>query len=310
MRLVFMGTPDFAVPSLELLNQSQHELVRVVTAPDRPQGRGRKVMASPVKQAAVHLGLPVSQPGNLKDRGFIEILNGCRPDLIAVVAFRILPESVFNLPPKGSINLHASLLPDYRGAAPINWVLINGENKTGLTTFFLKQKVDTGDILLQQELPIDPEDDYGSLHEKLKIEGARLLKKTIDMLDRGELKPRRQSSFSAKSAPKLTPRTGLIAWDRPATDLRNLIRGLAPDPGAQSNYGTTKMKFLKASVIDRQAGVPPGTVIKSDPREGIAIACGEGALELEIIKPEGKRAMKATEYLRGHDVKVGSKFGC
>lgn len=310
MRLAFMGTPDFAVPSLEILNQSKHEVVMVVTAPDKPRGRGRKVMPGPIKQSALRLKLPVSQPENLKDRSFIERLKGCYPDLIAVVAFRILPEIVFNLPPKGSINLHASLLPDYRGAAPINWALINGEEKTGLTTFFLKQKVDTGDILLQQEMPIDPVDDYGSLYEKLQNEGAGLLLKTIDMLERGDLQPRQQDMLSGKAAPKITPQTGLLNWEKPAAELRNLIRGLAPAPGAYSYYGKTKMIFLKASLISGKADVSPGTVIESGPRKGFTIACGEGALSMEIIKPEGKKTMKATEYLRGHDVKVGTKFDC
>jgi methionyl-tRNA formyltransferase len=310
MRLAFMGTPDFAVPSLEILYRSKHEVVMVVTAPDKPRGRGRKVTSSPVKQAAISMNLPISQPTNLKDATFVELLGSHKPDIIVVVAFRILPEVVFNLPPRGSINLHASLLPDYRGAAPINWALINGEEKTGLTTFFLKQKVDTGDILLQQEVPIDSEDDFGRLHDKLKDEGARLLLKTIDMLEDGELKPRRQKMFSDKSAPKITPQTGLIAWDKAATQLQNLIRGLAPVPGAYSYYGITKMIILKASVVSGQAKAFPGTVIESGPRAGLTIACGQGALAVDLIKPEGKKTMKATEYLRGHDVKVGTKFDC
>jgi len=261
MRLVLMGTPEFATESLKCLNASKHDVM------DKPRGRGRKIMPSAVKETALELGLPIYQPTNFKSNEFIDQLTGCNPDLNVVVAFRILPESVYSLPRFGSINLHASLLPKYRGAAPINWALINGETKTGLTTFLLDKKVDTGDLLLQSEIEITADDNFGSLHDKLMTAGAELLLETIDGLESGRLKSRVQSQNGVSPAPKLT------------------------------------------SLAENSAEDEPGTVIESSPGKGITIACGEDALAIDQLKPQGKRLMGSAEYVRGYHVKVGDRFG-
>jgi methionyl-tRNA formyltransferase len=308
MRIIYMGTPEFAVKPLEVLQRSRHDVLAVVTAPDKPRGRGRKVSPSPIKEAALNMKLPVLQPENLKDKSFILELKSYNPDLIAVVAFRILPEAVFTLPRFGSINLHASLLPKYRGAAPINWALINGETKTGLTTFYIQKKVDTGDLLLQEETEITPEDDFGTLHDKLMDAGARLLLETIDGIENGSLKPRRQSDIEASAAPKITPLTGLIDWHNPAEHINNLIRGLSPFPGAYSFYESLKIIILKAAVLNESSNMVSGTVAESNPRDGFSIVCGKDVLLVKIVKPQGKKEMSSAEFVRGYHVKVGDRF--
>jgi methionyl-tRNA formyltransferase len=309
MRLVFMGTPEFAVKSLELIHASRHNVVAVVTAVDKPRGRGRKISPSAVKQTANSLNLPVLQPANLKHPEFITKLRSFEPDLNIVVAFRILPQAVYSLPRLGSINLHASFLPKYRGAAPINWALINGESRTGVTIFRLDKKVDTGEILFQREIEIAPEDNFGSLHDKLMVRGAELLLETIDALEDGRSEPIRQNDSEASPAPKLTPQTGLINWQEPAMKLNNLIRGLAPYPGAYSFWEQQKIIILKAAVISNDSGEKPGTITKSSSNEGITIACGHNSLFIESLKPQGKRAMSSAEFVRGYHVKAGNKFG-
>jgi methionyl-tRNA formyltransferase len=308
MRIIFMGTPDFAVKPLELLHASKHEIIAVVTSPDKPRGRGRKISPTAVKKIALKLGLPVLQPDKLKSDKFVSELKNYNPDLIVVVAFKILPEVVFNLPHYGSINLHASLLPKYRGAAPINWALINGETKTGLTTFFLNKKIDTGDILLQREIEIIPKDDFGSLHDKMMDEGAELLLETIDGIDDGSLKPQRQKNMEATGAPKLTPETGLINWNMPAVNILNLIRGLSPYPGAYSFSDEKKIIILKAAVVNKSADDIPGTVIESSPKGGFTIASGQDALFIKELKPQGKKAMGSAEFVRGYHVQIGDRF--
>ena len=308
MRLVFMGTPQFAVESLKLLQSSKHEIRAVVTSPDKPRGRGRKVSAAAVKEQALELGLPILQPDNLKDNNFILKLKQMNPDLIAVVAFRILPEIVYNLPRLGSINLHASLLPAYRGAAPINWALINGEEKTGLTTFYLEKQVDTGDVLLQREVPITPDDDFGSLHDKMMTEGAKLLLDTVNGIEDNSLAPHPQSNQKSAKAPKLTSKTGLIDWNQPADKIRNLVRGLSPYPGAYCFWNQKKLTILKVEVAVKNADYNMGEVMESNPKKGFVIACGENALFIERLKPQGKKAMGSAEFVRGYHVKASDRF--
>jgi methionyl-tRNA formyltransferase len=308
MRLVFMGTPEFSVKSLRTLYNSHHEIAAVITAVDKARGRGRKVTPSPVKQAALSLGLPVSQPQNLKNQYFVDELGSYQPDLNVVVAFRILPEAVFALPRLGSVNLHASLLPEYRGAAPINWALINGETKTGVTTFLLDKKVDTGAILMQREVEIMPDDDAGSLHDRLMDVGADLLLDTVNGLEKGSLKPKMQGNVDGKSAPKLTVETALINWRQPAEKIVNLIRGLSPYPGAYSLWESKKIIILKSAVEKTHTVAKPGEIIKSSPKEGITVACGTSSLRVLMLKPEGKKAMGSADFVRGYHVKVGSKF--
>lgn len=308
MRLIFMGTPQFAVPALEKIHNSKHQIVMVVTAPDKPRGRGRKIGPTPIKEAAIRFGLPVLQPENLKTSTFLEQLMALNPDLNVVVAFRILPESAFSLPRHGSVNLHASLLPKYRGAAPINWAIINGETKTGLTTFLLKKQVDTGDILMQREIDIAEDDDFGSLHDKMAILGANLLMETIDAVESGSIRPKPQDKNMGTAAPKLTPATGLINWTLPASQIHNLVRGLSPVPGAYSILSGKKMIFIKANAIDDIKHAAPGTIIEADARSGMVVVCGQGALSVLLLKPEGKRVMGSAEFVRGYNVKVGNQF--
>ncbi|MCD6162653.1 MAG: methionyl-tRNA formyltransferase [candidate division Zixibacteria bacterium] len=308
MRLVFMGTPKFAVESLKRLNSSKHEMLAVVTSPDKPRGRGRKVSPTAVKKQAIEMGLPLLQPDNLKDDKFISELKQINPDLITVAAFRILPEVVYGLPRYGSINIHASLLPAYRGAAPINWALINGEEKTGLTTFFLKKQVDTGDILLQREVAITPDDDFESLHAKMMIEGAKLLLDTVNGIEDDSLKPYPQGNQQAIKAPKLTPETGLIDWNQPAYKIRNLIRGLSPYPGAYCFWNQKKLTILEVEIIAKNTDYNTGEVIESNPKKGFVIACSEDALFITRLKPQGKKALGSAEFVRGYHVKAADRF--
>ena len=308
MRLVFMGTPEFAVRSLETLHNSAHEIVAVVTAADKPRGRGRKVTPSPVKQAALAMNLPILQPKNLKSPDFIQKLSEYQPDLNVIVAFRILPESVFKLPRLGSVNLHGSLLPKYRGAAPINWAVINGETKTGVTTFLLDKKVDTGAMLMQEEIEITPEDDAGSIHDKMMAIGADLLLQTVDALESGTIRPEPQSNSGATPAPKLTPETGRLDWSRPAVELFNLIRGLSPYPGAYSTLCGKKIIILKCNLIEMNNAGDPGKIITADPKTGITVACGRNALKIIALKPQGKKIMSSEEFVRGYHVQNGHRF--
>jgi methionyl-tRNA formyltransferase len=303
-----MGTPEFAVKSLQTLYNSRHEIAAVVTAVDKPRGRGQKVTPSPVKETALALNLPVLQPKNLKSRDFVNRLGEYQPDLNVVVAFRILPEVVFSLPRLGSVNLHGSLLPKYRGAAPINWAIINGETRTGVTTFLLDKKVDTGAVLLQREIEIIPDDNAGSVHDRLMEIGAELLLETVDGLAAGTIKPEAQQDTGATPAPRLSPEMAFIDWRKPAAKLFNFIRGLSPYPGAYSFLGDKKIMILKAEVIGLNNPDQAGKIIDASPREGITIACGSDALKIIELKPQGKRAMGSAEFVRGYHVEAGSKF--
>ncbi len=305
-----MGTPDFAIPSLEKLIQSKHQIVGVVTVPDKPQGRGRKVSPSPVKRFAGERDLTVLTPANLKDEDFVRSLAELNPDIIVVVAFRILPEVIFSLPPGGTVNLHASLLPQYRGAAPINWAIMNGETKTGLTTFYIRKKVDTGDVILQKEIQIGPEEDFGELHDRMAAAGADLLLETVDLIERGKVETVVQDDGRATPAPKITPEHCRIDWSRTAVQIRNQIRGLSPSPGAFTSFRGKILKLFKAEAIG--GGATPGDhgqVAKPDRKECVWVTTGGGILSLLEMQPEGKRRIKAEEFARGYRVSVGEKLG-
>ncbi|NLI16165.1 MAG: methionyl-tRNA formyltransferase [candidate division Zixibacteria bacterium] len=308
MRLVFMGTPRFAVPAFEKLLNSKHQVAAVVTAPDKPRGRGRVLSPTPIKEAALKANLPILQPANLKSTEFLKDLGEFEPDLNVVVAFRILPESVFALPRLGSINLHASLLPAYRGAAPINWAIINGETVTGLTTFLLQKEVDTGDIIMRREVTIRPEDDFGSVHDKMALIGADLLLESIDALESGRAMLIPQDRTQVSSAPKITPETRKIKWGRPAKEICNLIRGLSPHPGAYSVLDGRKLIILKGAIMENNRQAEPGTITIADDKSGLAVACGDGALHILQLKPEGKKVMGSAEFVRGYHVEAGKKF--
>lgn len=308
LRIIYMATADFALPSLQSLVEGGYNVVAVVTMPDKPAGRGHKLQASKIKTYALSQGLEVLQPERLKDEAFVHRLEELRPDLGIVVAFRMLPEVVWSLPRLGTINLHGSLLPRYRGAAPIHWAIIRGETETGVTTFRLKHELDTGDILLQARLPIAPEDNVGKIHDELMLLGAKTLLATVDLfLQDEEPKAQPQTSYdiTPTSAPKLTKENTELHWDRPARELHNQVRGLSPYPAAWctlSFEGQEPMTFkiLETAVLSDElpsAEHPLGQIISG--KRSLEIQTAEGRLEIKVLQPAGKKAMPATAFLNG-----------
>lgn len=301
-RIVFMGTPAFAAASLDALMRAGFDVAAVVTAPDKPAGRGRHLRTSAVKDHAVRSGIPVLQPERLRDPAFLADLDRMAASLYVVVAFRMLPESVWARPPLGTINLHASLLPDYRGAAPINWALINGEARTGITTFKLSHAIDTGDILLSEQVPIGPEDDAGTLHDALMARGALLLVRTVEGLFAGTLTARPQAGGGRHDAPKLTPAVCRIQWNAPSKQVHNLVRGLSPHPGAwtfwlAADKAPEHFKVLHTRTIDDSAPGAPGTVRIE--RDRLLARAQDGWLEILELQPEGRKRMDAAPFVRG-----------
>jgi len=300
MRIVFMGTPEFAIPSLEKLVASSHKTVAVVTGADVPRGRGQSVCATPVKDSASRYGLPVLCPTDLKSDDFFEKLSSFKPELGVVVAFRILPERIFTLPTKGTVNLHASLLPKYRGAAPINWALINGESKTGVTTFLIQKTVDTGNIILQEELDIFPDETAGELSVRLAEVGANLLLKTIDLIEKEEIKPKKQDDSQTSLAPKIVKEMCRIDWSKPALELKNLIRGLSPIPGAFTFFRGKVLKVYRVRITDQQyPQAKAGEIIGSDNIGSFTVKAKDKGLELLEVQLEGKKRMTAVEFAKG-----------
>jgi methionyl-tRNA formyltransferase len=306
LRIVFMGTPEFAVPTLEaLLSWSGCAVVAVITAPDKPAGRGRQLTESAVKQAALAHGVPVLQPTNLKAPEFQAELKSYAADLQVVVAFRMLPEAVWNMPPLGSINIHASLLPQYRGAAPINWALIQGETQTGVTSFFLRHEIDTGDLIFQDVVPIADEDDFGSLYEKLKLAGAALALRTVKAIAAGTAPSMPQvESSELRSAPKIQKETGRLDFTQNAPQLANLVRGLSPIPTAftQLPDGRT-LKVFRAQALDDEAASGPAQPVPgawlTDGRTYLRVQTSNGLLDLLDVQLEGKKRLPIREFLRG-----------
>jgi methionyl-tRNA formyltransferase len=313
MRIVFMGTPELAVPSLEVLLKSEDQVVGVVTQPDRPKGRGQTLAASPVKQVALREGLPLLQPLKMKDPVFLDALRAWQPDLIAVTAFgRILPPAILSLPPRGCINVHGSLLPKYRGAGPIQWAIIKGEQETGITTMLMDEGMDTGPMLLQERVPILPEDTAGTLSVKLAEVGGRLLVETIRRLHAGTLTPQPQDHSKATLAPLLKKEDGLITWTASATDIANRIRGLSPWPGAYAYAGGERWILSLASAEDaavpKAGGAGPGTVVEVR-KDALLIATGDGLLAISEFQPANSRRMTVAQYLAGHAVAPGLILG-
>lgn len=313
MRIVFMGTPEFAVYSLRRILNSSHEVVGIVTVPDKPRGRGKRVQPSPVKQFALEHNLkPILQPESLKDGGFLEELKKLNADLFVVVAFRILPEEVFSIPSLGTINLHASLLPAYRGAAPINWVIMNGEKETGVTTFIIEKGVDTGKILLQEKVMILDDETAGSLHDRLAKVGAELLVRTLDLLAKKEIVPEEQPFGEFPKAPKITKEILKIDWNKNAQEIKQHVHGLSPYPGAYSLFRGKKVKILRAKVVnDHDMSIEnfsPGEVVKVT-KNNLFVKCKDNSL-LSILELqfEGKRKMTVEEAIRGYRFKEGEKF--
>jgi methionyl-tRNA formyltransferase len=299
MRIVFFGTPDFAVTVLKKIYNSENQILAVVTVPDKPRGRGKKLAPSPVKVFALEKKLPVLQPENLKDGKFLTTLRSLEADVFVVVAFKILPEAIYSIPPKGSFNLHASLLPKYRGAAPIHWALINGEKETGVTTFFLEKKVDTGNIILQKKISIDEDDNLGSLYEKLSILGAEATLETLDLIEKKNFKLLPQDDALATPAPKITKEICRIDWNKTANEIKNLIRGLSPAPGAFFQSGGKNYKIFNAKVIEKN-NLNVGEVKQT--KKEIFIGCRNSALQILEIQPEGRKRMTAEEFLRGYSL--------
>lgn len=317
LRIVFMGTPEFAVESLKALIENGYNIVGVITMPDKPSGRGHKIQYSAVKKYALEQNLPLLQPEKLKEDIFLSALKAWNADLQIVVAFRMLPEVVWDMPRLGTFNLHASLLPQYRGAAPINWVVINGEEETGVTTFFLTHEIDTGKIILQEKIKIDEKDNAGTVHDKLMTIGANLVCKTVDMLLDGKVDAVDQSQFvtdesQLKAAPKIFKETCRIDWNKPAKDIQNLIRGMSPYPAAWTELHIEDkdpqiIKIYASKIIDNDSDKAAGSII-TDNKTYLYIACPGGCISITDIQLAGKRAMKIDEVLRGYKFEEGAYF--
>lgn len=309
LRIVFMGTPDFAVESLKILVENGYNIVGVITMPDKPAGRGHKIQFSAVKKYALEKNLPLLQPEKLKDGQFLSDLRNWNADLQIVVAFRMLPEVVWDMPRLGTFNLHASLLPQYRGAAPINWAIINGEKETGVTTFFLTHEIDTGKIILQKRVAINEDDNAGIIHDKLMATGAELVRQTVDLLleDRIEVTAQEQlvsDEKSLKAAPKIFKETCRINWDQPVQDVYNLIRGLSPYPAAWTELHcpdreSISVKIYAATILKNEAGGNIPGNIETDNKSYLKVICKDGCIKITELQLAGKKAMSTEELLRG-----------
>lgn len=304
-RIIFMGTPEFAVASLDALVRNGFNVVGVITAPDKPAGRGMKLQESAVKKYAAEKGLTILQPDKLKNPAFLQELQSLKADLQVVVAFRMLPEVVWNMPPMGTINVHGSLLPQYRGAAPINWAIINGEKETGVTTFKLKHEIDTGDILLQERIPIGENETAGEVHDRMKELGAAVLVETLKGLAAGTLHERPQQTvleelaFDVKHAPKIFTETCKIDWNQPVAVVHNLVRGLSPYPGAFTQFSGKMLKIYRSEKEERKPTLSPGE-FETDKKTYLKFACADGYIEVVELQLEGKKKMNIGEFLRGY----------
>lgn len=308
LRVIFCGTPEFALPSLRAVRASGHPLVGVVTVPDRAKGRGQKLGSSPVKHLAESWGIPIWQPERLDENDFLAAVDAATPDLLLVVAFRILPEALYGLARLGAVNLHASLLPAYRGAAPIARALMDGCDRTGVSTFQIDRKVDTGGVLLQREVSIAPGDNALTLSDRLALVGAELVIETLDALAAGTLTPQPQNHALATRAPKLTAEDRPIRWHEPARVSHNRVRALAPRPGATVRKNAKTWKVLETDFDSAPIDATPGTVLAALPTSGIAVATGQGTLRLKTVQPESRPAMGADAFLRGHPIAPGEHF--
>ena len=309
MRVIFMGTPDFAVPSLRALAEADYDLVAVVTQPDRPKGRGKKNTSPPVKEAAVSLKIPIFQPAKIRDPDFICALRDLSPDVIVVVAYgRILPKDILTLPEYGCINVHASLLPKYRGAAPIHWAVINGEKLTGITTMFMDEGLDTGDMILRETVPIHDDDNVGALHDHLAVLGAELLIKTLGLLRCG-CAARLPQAGESTYAPMLKAEDELILWEMPAGDIHNQIRGMDPWPGARTTLHGKVLKIWRAVLLEGNGSAfTPGQIISAG-SDGIIVQAGKGRLKISELQLQGAKRLYSSEFLRGTPLARGTVLG-
>jgi len=300
MRIIFMGTPEFAVPSLDILFRHGYDMVGVITAPDKPGGR-LGIIQSAVKQYALEKGLPVLQPEKLKNPDFLDALRALRADLQVVVAFRMLPAVVWQMPPLGTLNLHGSLLPKYRGAAPINWAIIHGETETGVTTFLLRHEIDTGDLLFQQALPIGENETAGEVHDRMMQVGADLVLRTVQALEQGTAQPQPQPAGAATHAPKLFTETCRIDFAQPTEVVHNFVRGLSPYPGAWTMLDGKTLKILRTTKEQARGTLTPGEFF-SDGKNELKISTLDGFLQIQELQMEGKRRMTTREFLNGYRV--------
>ena len=308
IRIVFMGTPDFAVASLDILIRNNFNVIAVITAPDRQSGRGRKLSMSPVKEYALEKGLKILQPEKLKDKNFLEELSSLQPDLQVVVAFRMLPEAVWSLPKLGTFNLHASLLPQYRGAAPINWAIINGERETGVTTFFIDKEIDTGKVILWEKVKIGADETAGELHDRLMDAGAELVLKTVKKIISGDITVTDQKDIEVNTntlhpAPKIFKDDCRIDWENDVSSIYNFIRGLSPYPGAYTEFLSPDgekhfVKIFKAAIAEGKEDTKPG-ILETDGKSFIRISGKNGYIDINEIQLAGKKRMKTDELLRG-----------
>lgn len=296
MKIIFWGTPDFAVPSLKILLDNNHQILAVVTAPDKERGRGQKVSFTPIKEFALKNNIPVLQPDKLKAEDFIDSLKTFDCDLYVVVAFKILPREIFTIPKNGSFNLHASLLPKFRGAAPIQWTLIKGETETGVTTFALEDKVDTGNIYMQKKIPILPEDNFGTLHDKLSLLGAHVVLETVNSIENETTLMQKQSDELASPAPKVTKEIMQIDWNKSAEEIHNLVRAFSPFPGAFFIHNEKLIKVFRTK-IDNAMNLATGKILEK--KDQLFVGCGNGSIEVIEIQFEGRKKMTAAEFMRG-----------
>ena len=322
MRIVFMGTPDFSVPALKALVEAGHQVIAVVTQPDKPKGRGKEVQMTPVKIQAMEYGIPVYQPAKVREASFVEVLKGLEADAYVVIAFgQILPKAVLELPKYGCINIHASLLPKYRGAAPIQWCVIDGERETGITTMMMDVGLDTGDMLEKAVIPIEEKETGGSLHDKLSLAGGALILSTLKKLEEGTLVRTPQTDEGTCYAKMLTKSLGDIDWNQGAVSIERLIRGLNPWPSAYTMWngktikiwaadviaGREAAEFLSESGVPAETGTAPGTVVCSDKR-GLVVCTGGGLLSIRELQMEGKKRMDTPAFLRGYPIPAGDMF--
>lgn len=308
-RILFMGTPDFALPALRLLYEQCYPIIGVVTQPDRPKGRGLKDVAPPVKILAKELGLPVFQPIKVKDESFLKVFREINPDMVVLVAFgQILPKAIIDYPPLKCLNIHPSLLPKYRGAAPLNWQIIHGETKTGVSIMIMDDGMDSGDILLQEETQLGAAETFGELHDRLSQFGALLLIKSIEQIAHGTAERKPQDPSTATFAPRLKKETGKINWNNKAADIVNLIRGLSPSPTAYTSLGGISLKIFTATEQPGKVDHIPGTIISAD-TEGLPVAAADGYVILKDIQLAGKKRMMIADFLRGHPLKPETVLG-
>ena len=301
LRIIFMGTPEFAVPSLEILVQNKFNVVAVITSPDKPQGRGQKLTPSPIKECALKYNIPVLQPTNLKSPQFVEELKSYHANLQIVVAFRMLPEVIWSMPALGTFNLHGSLLPQYRGAAPINWAIINGEKETGVTTFFLKQEIDTGSIIFQEKEPILDEDNVGTMYDRLMHKGAQLVLKTVKAIEQDDYPILAQAESSEiKHAPKIFKETCRINWNQSREQIRNFVRGLSPYPTAWTIIGDKTFKIYKCSHAHAKSETLQCGEFITDNKTYLYFKAKDGMLSIDELQPEGKKRMNVQEFFRGN----------